>query len=59
MSYVRWEVVPGSGRSEGERAVAECRVSHGYPSRLKTSSISTQNVRKRLEAGRPEPPRTV
>ena len=27
MSYVRWEVVPGSRRSDGERAVAECRVS--------------------------------
>ena len=27
MSSVRWEVVPDSRRSEGEGAVAECRVS--------------------------------
>ena len=27
MSCVRWEVIPGSRRSNGERAVAECRVS--------------------------------
>jgi len=27
MSYVRWKVVPSSRRCDGERAVAECRVS--------------------------------
>jgi len=27
MSYVWWKVVPSSRRCDGERAVAECRVS--------------------------------
>jgi len=27
MSYVRWKVVPSSRRCDGERVVAECRVS--------------------------------
>jgi len=27
MSYARWEVVPSSRHSDGERAVAQCRVS--------------------------------
>jgi len=36
MSYVRWKVVPSSRRCDGERAVAECRVStwHGNGQRL-------------------------